>query len=197
VAVVKLRPGQVRLIFPRTRPALINPLTQEAEVPPGTYDPHVQADIAQFAQARGDTFTYGLDYADQGASVDNVPGMPGAPGAPGGAPALPAPTMPGAVIEPDRFHRTARTPWALTTANQLVLPAAAPSTPRVFLMMLNKTASAGIVYIDFDNSASALSAPIELQAGGVAFLDQFVPQGDVYAVAASTAVLVVTFANGP
>jgi hypothetical protein len=188
----------VVIALPKIRPTPVNPLNQEPAHPSGIYDPHVQADVAQFQRARGDTYPYGLDYADSGASPDTVPGTPGAPGLPG-IPPLPTPTFPSTVIEPDRFHRTARIPWSLTAAlgSTLILPAASPSTPRVFLLLFWKNASTGLVYIDFDNSATAAYAPIELGVGGNALFDEFVPQGDVYALAATSGTLVVTFANGP
>jgi hypothetical protein len=191
------RPGQVRLVVPRTRPVAVNPLTGEPETASGIYDPHIQVDIAQFQQARGDVYPYGLDQPAPGASPDNIPGLPGQPGVPG-VPALPPAPAPGQVIEPDRFHRTARTPYALTTTTILAIAAAAPGTPRVFLTIRNHHTSAGNVYIDFDNAAvTPLIASYELVPQGIAFFDQFVPQGDLYLVSDSTALAVVVFANGP
>jgi hypothetical protein len=177
-----LPPGAVRLVFPRTRPAAVNPMNQEPAAASGIYDPHVQVDIAQFAKARGDVYDVGTGQVLPLTDVSSVP--------------EPIPTSP--VVEPDRFHRTAKTPYALTSAPILAIAAAAQGTPRVFMTIRNHHTSAGYMYIDFDNSAvTPLTASYELAAGGIAFFDQFVPQGDVYLVADTTALCVVVFANGP
>jgi hypothetical protein len=127
----------------------------------------------------------------QGLSYD--PGATGVP-APSSSGIPPSPEF--AVVEPTRYRRTARIPFALTTAPLLALPA--PAGYRTFLVIRNDATSAGNVLIDFDiPNPTPTTASFVLTPGGVAFFDAAVPLGDLYLASSSTAIAVVTFANAP
>lgn len=186
---------------PGLRPPPITSVTGEPEVPPLTYDPVLQADIAQMARSRGTMFDVGqLPGADIGAGTTpgaqaGAPGAAGAGGAAGAAAASSA-TVSVPTMDLSRFKRTAKIVQALTTASVLAL--AAPPALRTFLLIRADVNNTVNVFVDFDYPAGP-QCGIILIPGAYAFFDQFIPQGDVYLAQAATAltqqIAVVTFAN--